>query len=76
MIEEGQEKGQFRYVDVELTISSIFGTLSTAINNQPLMCMLMKVPDPEQAYGEAYKERFRKHIKSMIQAHLLVQGRN
>jgi AcrR family transcriptional regulator len=76
MIEEGQEKGQFRYVDSELTISSIFGTLSTAINNQPLMCILMKEPDAEQVYGEVYRERFRKHIKSMLQAHLLVPGRS
>ena len=75
MIEEGQEKGQFRYVDVELTISSIFGTLSTAINNQPLMCILMREPDAEQVYGKEYMERFRKHLKSMLQAHLLIQGR-
>lgn len=76
IIEEGQEKGQFRYVDVELTIASIFGTLSTAINNQPLMCILMKEPDVEMVYGDAYRERFRKHIKSMMQAHLFVsQGK-
>ena len=73
MIREGQEKGQFRYVDVELTISSIFGTLSTAINNQPLMCMLMKEPDTEKVYDQAYKERFTKHIKSMLQAHLFLK---
>ena len=72
IIEEGQEKGQFRYVDVELTIASIFGTLSTAINNQPLMCILMKEPDVEMVYGDAYRERFRKHIKSMMQGHLFV----
>lgn len=74
MIEEGQEKGQFRYVDVELTISSIFGTLSTAVGNQPLMCILMREPDGEKVYGEAYRERFRKHLKSMMQAHLFVHG--
>lgn len=75
IIEEGQEKGQFRYVDTELTISSVFGTLSTAINNGPLMCILMKETNPEMVYGDEYRERFRKHIKSMLQSHLLVSNR-
>lgn len=74
IIEEGQEKGQFRYVDAELTIASMFGTISTAINNHKLMCMLTQQPDSELVYGDEYRERFKRHMKSMLQAHLLLKA--
>jgi len=73
-IVEGQEKGMFRYVDLELTLTTIFATISTAISNTGLMCMMMKAENEEQLYSEQNKQRIISHVKSVLQAHLLLPG--
>ncbi len=73
-IVEGQEKGMFRYVDIELTIATIFGSLSTVINNRPLMCAVMKESD-DNIYNEQFKNRFKNHLKALVQAHLMIAGK-
>ncbi|HNE29321.1 MAG TPA: TetR/AcrR family transcriptional regulator [Saprospiraceae bacterium] len=73
-IVEGQEKGIFRYVDLELTLTTLFATISTAISNTGLMCMMMKAENEEQLYSEQNKERITSHVKSVLQAHLLLPG--
>ena len=72
-IVEGQEKGIFRYVDVELTIATIFGSLSTIINNRLLVCMMTKEAE-EIVYNEQFKNRFKNHLKALLQAHLVIAG--
>lgn len=70
-IVEGQQKGLFRYVDVELTIASLFGTISSAINQGALTCSMLGETDPEQLYSDKNRERFKQHLKSMLQSHLM-----
>lgn len=72
---EGQEKGVFRYVDVELTIASIFGSLSTVVNNSSLMCAMLQEKDLDGIYTEQHKTRFKNHLKSLLQAHLVLPGK-
>lgn len=71
---EGQEKGMFRYVDVELTMTTIFATISTAISNTGLMCMMLRADTEDQLYTEHNKARIINHVKSVMQAHLLLPG--
>ncbi len=73
-IVEGQEKGMFRYVDVELTIATIFGSLSTIINNGSLMCAMMKEEINDLIYSEQFKARFKNHLKALLQAHLVISN--
>lgn len=70
-IKEGQEKGLFRYVDTELTVTSMFGALHAFINNGPLVCQILNEPEESGIYSEANKNRMKNHLKSMLQSHLM-----
>jgi AcrR family transcriptional regulator len=70
-IREGQQKGLFRYVDVELTIASLFSTITGAVNQSALMCSILKEVDPEALHSERNRERYKQHLKTMLQAHLM-----
>jgi hypothetical protein len=69
---EGQQKGVFKYVDVEMTMASIFGSISTLINSSSLVCSMMHEKEEEALYSEAYRSRLKSHLKSMMQSHLLI----
>jgi len=73
-IHEGQQKGLFKYVDVELTIATLFGTISAAINQGALTCALLKETDPEALYSDQNRERYKQHLKAMLHAHLMHLG--
>jgi hypothetical protein len=69
---EGQEKGVFKYVDVEMTMASIFGSISMLVNSSSLVCALVHENETEVLYSEAYRNRLKSHLKSMMQSHLMV----
>ena len=71
---EGQQKGLFRYVDVELTIASLFGTISAAVNQGALTCSLLKETDPEELYSDKNRERYKQHLKALLHAYLMPTG--
>jgi AcrR family transcriptional regulator len=71
---EGQQKGLFRYVDVELTVASLFGTISTAINQGAITCRMLQEADPEAIYSDKNRERYKQHLKAMLHSHLVVPG--
>lgn len=68
---EGQQKGLFRYVDVELTIASLFGTIYSAVNQGMLTSRMLGEQDPEAIYSEKYRERYKQHLKALLHAHLI-----
>lgn len=68
---EGQQKGLFRYVDVELTIATLFGTISGAVNQNSMVCKMLNETDPEEVYSEKNRERYKQHLKAMLQSHLM-----
>ncbi len=70
-ISEGQEKGLFRYVDIELTVATLLGTISMAVNQRALLCQVLKETDPEEVYSEKNRERYKQHLKGMLQSHLM-----
>lgn len=71
MIAEGQEKGVFRYVDSEFTIVTLFGAMTSYVNNRALVCKLLNEPNPENIFSDAHKARLKNQIKSMMQAQLM-----
>ena len=68
---EGQQKGFFRYVDVELTVASLFGTVSAAVNQGMLTSCLLGEKDPEILYSDKYRDRYKQHLKSLLHSHLM-----
>jgi AcrR family transcriptional regulator len=67
----GQETGQFKAVDIDLTLASFFGTLTTILNNSGMICRLSDENDEAIIYTEAYKDRVRAHLKSLLRNHLI-----
>lgn len=69
-IREGTEKGDFRYVDEELTLATIFGTISTMVHSTPLVCAMIKGSDEAYIFSETHRNRLKTHLKAVLQAHL------
>lgn len=69
-IREGMEKGDFRYVDEELTLATIFGTISTMVHSTPLVCAMIKGSDEKSIFSETHRTRVKTHLKAVLQNHL------
>jgi len=71
IIEEGIRKKQFRKVDVDLTISTIMGTLWNLIINQVMVKRICLDKYGENPYEDpAFRKRVAKHLKELIKYHL------
>jgi AcrR family transcriptional regulator len=70
-IQEGQESGQFHYVDADFAIVMLFGAMSSYVNNSTLVCKMLKETTLENIYSDANKVRFKNELKSMLQSHLM-----
>ncbi len=72
LILDGQKKKVFRNVDVELTIASLIGTISKVVQSSYFSCRIINIdPDKNSIFEEEHKKRVKKHLKDMMQAHLL-----
>ena len=75
VIADGQKKKVFRKVDVELTMASVFGTLTHITNSKSLYCRLMKIDDTDDAsYRKKIAPRLKTHLKQMMRAHLDIKN--
>lgn len=67
---EGQQKGIFRPVDVELTLATLFGSFSALVSHGSLLCAMLHEDCEEDIYSEETRARFKRHLKSLLRAHL------
>jgi hypothetical protein len=75
VIADGQKKKLFRKVDMELTMASVFGTLSHAVNSKILYSRLMKLDETDEvAYRKKMTPRLKVHLKQMLRAHLDIKN--
>jgi AcrR family transcriptional regulator len=75
VILDGQKKKVFRKVDIELTMASVFGTLTQIINSKSLYCRLLKVDETDDAsYRKKMTLRLKTHLKQMLRAHLDIKN--
>jgi len=75
VIADGQKKKMFRKVDMELTMASVFGTLTHAVNSKILYSRLMKVDETDEvAYRKKMTPRLKTHLKQMLRAHLDIKN--
>lgn len=71
IIKEGQHKKIFRNVNVGLTIGTVLGTISQVSMSRPFYCSLMKLdPEDDQVYFKKIRSKLKKHLKSLLRAHL------
>ncbi len=72
IIAEGIERGQFRQVDVTLTMVSLVGTINQVLLSKKYCLKLLEKADGYSPYEDpAFHERVSVHLKAMMRAHLL-----
>ncbi len=71
IILDGQRKKVFRKVDIEMTISTVMGTISQITLSRHLYCNLMNIDiKDEDAFNKKIFPRLKKHLKELLRAHL------
>jgi len=72
IIDEGIKRGQFKKVDVELTIASLVGTINQILLSKKFC---LKILNREEGYvpyeDPLFKKRMSNHLKQLMRAHLL-----
>ncbi|MFT4154223.1 TetR/AcrR family transcriptional regulator [Parafilimonas sp.] len=72
VIETGIKKGEFKKVDIELTIATLIGTINQVLLSKKMCNRLMNKPDDYVPYEDArFKKRVSDHLKQLMHAHLL-----
>lgn len=75
IITDGQAKNLFRNVDIELTIGSLIGTITTFTQSREFGCVMLKIDWTDQeAYRTIVGERLRPHLKKLLRAHLDIKN--
>lgn len=75
VITDGQKKKDFRKVDIEFTMASVFGTLTQIVNSKSLYCRLLKVDETDEAtFRKKIAPRLKTHLKQMMRAHLDIKN--
>lgn len=74
IIREGQQKGAFKKdVDIELTLSTVMGTISQISMSRLFYCSLLNIQkDDEEKYYRILKPRLKKHLKQLLHTHLII----
>ncbi|MGE5107743.1 MAG: TetR/AcrR family transcriptional regulator [Sphingobacteriales bacterium] len=71
IIIDGQKKKFFRKVDIEMTMSTLMGTISQITLSRQLYCHLIHIDmHDEAAYNKKIIPRLKIHLKQLLRAHL------
>jgi AcrR family transcriptional regulator len=72
IIEAGIKKGEFKKVDIELTIATLNGTINQVLLSRKFCNRLMNKNDDYIPYEDTkFKKRVSTHLKQLMHAHLL-----
>ena len=73
IMEDGVKKNLFRKVDLEMTMGTIFGTISQMTLSKDFYCRILGMlsPDPNE-YSQELADRLKNHLKDLIFAHLSI----
>jgi AcrR family transcriptional regulator len=67
---EGVASGEFRNIDPEMTLSSMFATIFQWINLSSMSQKMLQVKNNEDLYNNEYRVRLKTHLKDMMKRHL------
>ena len=72
IIQNGIDEGEFKSIDIELTIATIIGTINNLLSSET-MCrkILQKSKDFNHYQSKKLKERISEHLKQLMRSHLL-----
>ncbi|MDF2190816.1 TetR family transcriptional regulator [Paraflavitalea sp. CAU 1676] len=72
IIAEGQKKGVFRQIDVEMTMATMMGTITQITNTKNVYCVLLRIDTAdEEEYKAKINKRLKSHLRDLLHAHLI-----
>lgn len=72
IIESGIKKNEFKKVDVELTISTLIGTINQVLLSRKFCNKLLNKDDDYVPYDDIrFRKRVKNHLKQLMHTHLL-----
>jgi AcrR family transcriptional regulator len=72
IIETGIKNGEFKKVDVELTLASLMGTINQVLLSRKFCNKIMNKDDDYVPYDDIkFRKRVRNHLRQLMDAHLL-----
>ncbi len=71
IIKDGIDKGEFRKVDPEMTLSSMFATIFQWINLSSISEKMMNIKNKEDLYNQEHRTRLKYHLKDMMKRYLI-----
>ncbi len=75
IMEDGEKKGVFRKIDIDMTIGSIFGTITQMTLSKEFYCRIFGwVSTDPNDYTPEMADRLKVHLKDMITAHLRINN--
>jgi len=73
IMEDGEQKGVFRKVDMEMTMGTLFGTISQMTLSKDFYCRILGMwPSDPNVYSKELSDRLKNHLKDLMSAHLSI----
>jgi AcrR family transcriptional regulator len=73
IMDDGEQKGVFRKVDMEMTMGTLFGTISQMTLSKDFYCRILGMwPSDPNVYSEELSDRLKNHLKDLMSAHLSI----
>ncbi len=73
ILQKGIESGEFKAVDVELTITTLIGSISYLLTSEGMCRKLLKKNKEFNPFqNKKLKERLSEHLKQLMRSHLLI----
>lgn len=74
IMEDGEQKGVFRKIDLEMTMGTLMGTISQVTLSKDFYCRILGMWPSEQGgeFSQELADRLKNHLKDLISAHLSI----
>jgi len=73
ILQDGEKLGAFRKVDIEMTMGTLFGTISQMTLSKDFYCKILNLgPSDPNVYSKELSDRLKNHLKDLITAHLSI----
>jgi hypothetical protein len=75
IIRDGQQKGLFRQIDIEMTIGTMMGTITSYSQSREWGCRILDIDySDEEKFRTTLAPRLKAHLKQLFRAHLDIKN--
>lgn len=73
VIKKGIKSGEFNKVDVELTATTIIGTIKLYTTSTPIVCRILKINESDMSYTNKMKKRLSAYFRELFSNYLEIK---